>query len=93
MKLYKLFGSEPPEKEIFKSTTVRKHFADGHGVDWEGVDVVNKDRDHHRWFDVLEQQMAQKRPELLAIAARAYLKGVNETERDALVEQIKASAP
>jgi predicted ATP-dependent endonuclease of OLD family len=93
LKLYKLFGTEPPEKEIFKSATVRKRLADTHGVDWEAVDVVNKELEHHRWFDVLEQQMAQRRPQLLAIASRAYLEGVNEAERDALIQQIKASAP
>lgn len=92
-KVFKLFGAQPPEKEIFASPTFRKQFADRHGVDWGAVDEVNRGRDHHDWFDVLETQSARKRQELLSLAAKAYLEGVPEAERQALVEQIKASVP
>lgn len=92
--LYKLFGKEPPEKEIFKSQTVRKCLFEDHGVDMGMVDVVNRDKpNHHDWFGVLVQQMARNRSDVLSIVAQAYLKGVSEAERDALVGQIKASAP
>ena len=91
--MFKLFGKEAPEKEIFASEVFRKQFADLHGVDWDAADIANRSQDHHRWFDVLEKQTARKRPELLPLAARAYLEGVPESERQALVDQIKASVP
>ncbi|MBP1151307.1 AAA family ATPase [Methylocaldum sp. RMAD-M] len=93
LKMYKLFGTEPPEKEIFKSTKFKETFAAQHGVDWDAVDIANQGKDHHRWFDVLEQQLARKRAEILPLAACAYLEGITETDRQALVEQIKAAVP
>lgn len=92
-RLFKLFGTEPPEKEILKSATARKCLSEEHGVNFGAVDVLNRNKNHHRWFDPLVDQMVRSRSDVLAIAARAYLRGVSETERDALVNQIKASAP
>lgn len=92
IKMFKLFGSEPPEKEIFKSESFRKAFT-ALQVDFDAVDIKNKTLDHHRWFDVLETQLARKRAEILTLAAVAYLDGVPENDRLRLVEQIKASVP
>jgi predicted ATPase len=96
--LFKLFGALPPEKEIFASPVFRKQFAEQHGVDWDAADLANADiskkepqKGHHHWFDVLLTQTARKKPELLPLAARAYLEGVPEAERQSLVDQIKAS--
>lgn len=93
IQMFKLFGTEAPEKEIFKSATFRSSFAATYKVDFDAVDVKNKAQNHHRWFDVLETQMARKRPEILTAAAVAYLDGVPENDRLRLVEQIKASVP
>jgi len=93
IKMFKLFGSEPPEREIFKSSTFRATITTLHKVDFDAVDIKNKQLDHHRWFDMLETQMARKRAEILPVAAAAYLDGVAESERMMLVEQIKASVP
>lgn len=89
--LLKLFGSEPPEKEIFKSVSFRSHFQDSLKVDLGNIDIENQQRDHHQWFDPLERQCVLPRPELLSLAARHYLNGINEADRVGLVEQIKAS--
>jgi predicted ATPase len=94
LKMFSLFGDEAPEKEIFKSATFRSTFTTTHQVDFDAVDIANRGLpNHHKWFDVLETQMARKRPEILTIAAAAYLDGVLENERVRLVEQIKASVP
>ena len=93
LQLFKLFGTEPPEKEIFKSPTFRQRFSESLNVDWGAADIANRDRDHHQWFDVLETQTRLNRGELIAVAARAYLEGVPKAERKALVEKIKASSP
>jgi predicted ATPase len=89
--LLKLFGSEPPEKEIFKSPSFRTHFHDSLKVDFGIIDMENKQQDHHRWFDPLGKFCVLPRAELLSLAARHYLNGINEAARTALVEQIKAS--
>lgn len=91
IKMFKLFGSEPPEKEIFKSPSFRLAFSTK--VDFDAVDIKNNSLDHHRWFDVLETHLARKRAEILPLAASAYLDGVGENDRLALVDQIKASVP
>ena len=93
IKMFKLFGSEPPEKEIFHSATFRTAFTDIYKVDFDAVDIKNKTLDHHRWFDILENQMARKRAEVLPAAATAYLDGVAESDRVRLVEQIRNSVP
>lgn len=89
--LLKLFGTEPPEKEIFKSSTFRSYFQNSLNVDFGAVDLQNQQCDHHRWFDSVEQQCVLSRPEVLSIAARQYLIGISEADRVGLVEQIKAS--
>jgi ABC-type branched-subunit amino acid transport system ATPase component len=89
--LLKLFGTEPPEKEVFKSVSFRDYFQDTHGIDWGAVDIANNGRDHHYWFDTLETQSMLTRPELLSVAARQYLIGISEAERTGLARHIKAS--
>ncbi len=91
LKIFKLFGTEPPEKEIFKSNAFRIYFRDEYKVDWSSVDVRNRDCDHHRWFEPLEQWCSLTRSELLAVAARHYLKDVSDTDKTTLVQQIRAS--
>jgi len=93
LKLFKLFGTRAPEREIFASPSFRAVFSARYGVDWGALDLSNNGLDHHRWFDVLERHTALKRPEVLSVAAQAYLEGIPEAERTALVEQIKASIP
>lgn len=89
--LLKLFGAEPPEKEIFKSKSFRDHMEGSLRVNWGEVDVENQDRDHHDWFDAVSRRCALNRPELLSLSARQYLNGISETDRTSLVAQIKAS--
>lgn len=91
--MFRLFGSRPPEVEIFASAVFRDRFAKDHGVSWDAADIANSKLDHHHWFDVLSPQTALKRAEILPLAARAYLAGINENERQSLVDQIKASVP
>jgi predicted ATPase len=93
LKMFKLFGDRPPEKEIFASQMFRKRFSEESSVDWGAVDIANKGKDHHSWFDVLEVQTARKRAEILTLAARAYLEEIPEVERQSLVDQIKESIP
>ena len=90
--LLKLFGTEPPEKEIFNSQAFRAFAQSTLGINWGEIDIVNQGLDHHKWFDALEPRCARKRSEILALAARSYLDGIGIAERTALVDQIKASA-
>jgi hypothetical protein len=89
--MYKLFGKEPPEKEIFASASFKAAFSKH--VDFEAIAITNQKCDHHRWFDEIEKQMACKRPEVLVLAARAYLDGISDAMQKGLIEEIKASAP
>ena len=91
--MFKLFGNEAPEIEIFKSPSFRSAFAKQYGIDWGNIDIVNRGKDHHRWFDVLVAKTARTRTEILSQAAVHYLDGISETERQSLVEQIKAVLP
>lgn len=100
MGMFKLFGGGPPEREIFTSQVFRKQFAEQHGVDWDAADIANGEKitnkgkaNHHLWFDVLQVQTARKRADLLSLAARAYLDGVEVSEQQSLIGQIKASVP
>ena len=93
MHMFKLFGTTPPEKEIFDSSSFRDRFAAQYKIDWGAIDLANKGKDHHDWFDSLEAPTARKRAELLPEAAAAYLDAVPDADRQSLVEQIKASVP
>lgn len=93
IRMFKLFGSKAPEKEMFESATMRDELRRVFGVDWDHVDIVNQAKNHHRWFDVLETQTATSRAELLPIAARAYVQGIPESMQKSLVNQIKDSVP
>ncbi len=89
--LLKLFGTEPPEKEVFKSDSFRSYFEGNFHIDFSSIDVENQQHDHHRWFDPLEKQCVLTRSELLSHSSRSYLNGINEAARVGLVQQIKVS--
>ena len=93
IKLFKLFGEKAPEVEIFKSKTFREGFSKYFDIDWGNVDLVNKEKDHHRWFDVLLTKTARTRADILNNAVIFYLNGISETDQRSLVEQIKAVLP
>ncbi|QDT33956.1 ATP-dependent nuclease [Thalassoglobus polymorphus] len=97
-RMLKLFGTMPPEKEIFASKSFRDEFKDKFKVDWGAIDIRCKELDdqyksksHHYYFEELKQKCVLDRSELLAVSARAYLRGIPESVRIALVEQIKAA--
>lgn len=93
IQLFSLFGTRPPEKEIFGSSSVRAFFRKEFGVDWDAIDIKIGKLNHHLWFDILCTQTALKRAELLPLAAHAYLADISESDRISLVSQIKESIP
>ncbi len=94
IKMFRLFGDEAPEKEIFGSASFREGFANNFGIEWANIDLHNAEQaNHHRWFDILITKTARTRQEILTHAASYYLAGIQENEKVALVEQIKAVIP
>ena len=93
LNILKLFGTRPPEQEMFASAAFRAKLKEKFEVNWERVDIANSSIDHHHWFKVLETQTAHQKSDLLTIGAEAYLADIPEAQRFALVEAIKDCIP
>ncbi len=88
--LFKLFGSLPPEKEIFQAATFRALIQTKFGLNVDEIELQFVGRDHHEWFAELARVIPYNHDALLQLSAEAYLASIRETERNTLVQQLKA---
>jgi hypothetical protein len=89
--LFRLFGTMPPEKEIFQSASFGQLLLDRFGLRIEDVNLQLSGKDHHEWFKELSQMIPFNYQALLQAAADAYLISVSEPERTSLIQQLKAA--
>ena len=82
--VFSLPGSQPPEREVFESRTVREYLAHHYDLDWADFGVTLQ-TDHHTWFAALARRLNMDKSALLAELAREYVRGLAEAEVQALV--------
>lgn len=90
--VFKLPGSRPPEKELFKNPQVQQHWREMYGLDVKGFLVGLGQVDHHTLFGHLAYRLSRDKDFLIGEAARIYAASLPENEANALVEQLKDTA-
>jgi hypothetical protein len=90
--IFKLPGSQPPEKEVLACQAVKEYFQNQYALSIDDFLAANAGRDHHEYFTLLEEQTARSRPMLLGEAARVFVRTLPEAEVNILVEQLKDAA-
>jgi hypothetical protein len=90
--IFKLPGTQPPEKEIFSSQVVKNHLEMTYQINFNNVFARLASFDHHDWIEQLAKVTSTNDLGLLMELARVYAKGLNESDRSTLVAQLKDTA-
>jgi len=89
--LFKLPGSNPPEKEIFACPMVHQHLQLQYGLNVVDFMATVDPSEHHAWFGALANAVSIDEPSVTAECARIYARSLGENACDALVGQLKAA--
>ena len=90
--IFKLPGSEAPEKQMFDSKPVKERIEATYGLAWDDFRAGLGSADHHGWCRALAGRVAQEEAAILSELARAYAASVSENEAAGLLQQLKAAA-
>ncbi len=90
--IFKLPGSEPPEKEIFKNEVVKQYIQSTYGISWEDFGTSLIDVDHHHWFEKLADRISQDESALIGETARIYARSLPESEARTLLILLKEAS-
>jgi len=89
--LFKLPGTQPPEKEIFGSAAFTTLLRTEYGFDLADFRTSLADVNHHEWFGKLSEQIRVDRSALVAEGARIYVRALPPTEKGSLCESLRAA--
>jgi hypothetical protein len=87
--IFKLPGTQPPEKEIFQNPTVRVYVKSTYDVNLEDFLVSTAGVDHHDWLPRLAEFLNQDGSALVSELARVYVSGLSEPQSSGLVNTLK----
>jgi predicted ATPase len=90
-RLFKLPGSQPPEWEVFNSTSFQAMMKTKFDINVADLLVKLAEKNHHEWFCELARLIPFDYNALLQISAGEYLKSVPENDRQTLVNLIKTA--
>jgi hypothetical protein len=86
--MFKLPGTQPPEKEIFASVSVREYLRDAYSIDLNDFTASLSGENHHRWFTLLAEHVSQDKAAIVTETAKACVSGLPESEISALIEPL-----
>lgn len=90
--IFKLPGTEAPEKELFNCPAVAQHIQKAYGISLADFAATMNGIDHHNWFSRLEDRVQVDKDYLIREAAREYASNLgSESQKQAatLVQQLK----
>lgn len=91
--LFKLPGSQPPEKELFQNKAVREHLQNTYHLQLADFESSIADVDHHQWIERLADRISHTIPALTVELARIYAHSLPEVEVDTLAKLIREAIP
>ncbi len=89
--IFKLPGSQPPEKEVFANAEVEKYLAANYGIKTTDFMASMRKVDHHDWFARLADAISLEESSLTCELARIYARSIAESEAFSLTNQLKAA--
>jgi len=87
--LYKLPGTQPPEKEVFLNPAVQDGLRTKFGFDIPEVLASHPNADHHDWLNILAQEGMMEAEHLAAFAADQYLNAVGTEAFSELINGLR----
>ena len=72
-KLFKLPGSQAPEKEVFLSESAKQMLLDDYAFDLDHYMITHPETDHHEYSSVASQATGTSREVIETDAIRAYM--------------------
>jgi predicted ATPase len=88
--LFKLPGSECPEREIFGHTAVREHLASAYGFNFANWLALNPECDFHDWPGEVAREVSKSEDGLWEQLCQIYAKAVPVDQLKKLIENIEA---
>jgi hypothetical protein len=90
--IFKLPGTQPPEKELFANTSVQGLIQSTYAVSLTDFAAGLSGVDHHDWCHRLADRVNVSEHALVAEMARAYSNGISELEATSLRDQLKEAS-
>ena len=90
--VFKLPGTQPPEKELFASDRVQNFVNSTYGLSLQDFAAGLAGIDHHDWCGRLAHRINQSEGALVFELARAYVTGLSEVEATSLRDQLKEAS-
>lgn len=90
--IFKLPGTEAPEKELFGAESVKSFMVERYQLDLDDYSTCLIGVDHHDWFNYLARHLNQNRMALITETVQAYVNALSENETDALVNQLREAS-
>jgi len=87
--IFKLPGTDAPEKELMACAAVKTSVANRHGLILDDFVSTLSDANHHDWWKKVAEQVHLEENGLVCEIARAYVESLPESEIDILVSQLK----
>ncbi|MHB8910717.1 MAG: hypothetical protein ACYDAA_17725 [Syntrophales bacterium] len=89
--IFKLPGSQAPEKEIFANADIREYLFSTYGIRLKDFMATVRRINHHDWLSRLADELSLDESSLTCELARIYAKSIPETEAFGLTNQLKAA--
>lgn len=89
--IFKLPGSQPPEKEVFANADVDKYILSTYEIRLKDFMATMRKIDHHDWFSRLADELSLEESPLTCELARIYARSIPESEAFSLTNQLKAA--
>jgi hypothetical protein len=89
--IFKLPGSQPPERELLRNGAVQAHLQSTYGIDMVEFIGAVSEFDHHEWFSRLAQRVVTSAAALVQESARVYAQSLPENDIDLITRQLKES--
>lgn len=90
--IFRLPGSQSPEREIFTTGAVKDQLQQTYNVNVVDFAASLTGVDHHHWFGRLADHVSQNKSAIMAEAARAYAKSLLESDAATLTVLLKEAA-
>jgi len=87
--VFKLPGTQAPERELFASVAVKGYVAQTYGINLDDLTATLVGVDHHEWFARLSELANQDEGALIGEVARVYARNLPELEVSTLVTLLK----
>ena len=90
--IFKLPGTQPPERELFRNTAVQELIENSYRLDLRDFETGLAGVNHHEWCERLAARVQQTEAALVAEMARAYARSLPEIDATSLRDLLREAS-